>query len=121
VCFQSFPPALENEIASTLNESLLSKIKSHLLGFTEELSRYFLDMSNELLPLVKTPFTFQIEVLPETVEDEFITMTHNTIVKSGVSTLSVTQFNIILKIIPFATNYTSSTMRMGLRHLQLMT
>jgi hypothetical protein len=45
----------------------------------------------------------QIEDLPETVES-FIAVTNNTVIKSEVSILSVTQFNIILKILPFATS-----------------
>jgi hypothetical protein len=46
----------------------------------------------------------QIEVLPGTVEDYFIAVANNTVIKSEVSILSVTQFNIVLKIPPFSTS-----------------
>jgi hypothetical protein len=48
-----------------LNKSLLSEIKVHLLCLKEELSRYFPDFSNKLFPLVKSPFTFVFDEIPE--------------------------------------------------------
>jgi hypothetical protein len=38
----------------------------------EELSRYFLDMSNRLHPLVKSPLTFDNADIPEIAQEEFI-------------------------------------------------
>jgi hypothetical protein len=63
--FQILAVRLEESNNDTgLNESLLSE-KEHLLCLKEELSRYFPDISNKLFPLVKSPFTFDFEEIPE--------------------------------------------------------
>jgi hypothetical protein len=72
----------ESNNGTGLNESLLSEIIVHLLCLKEELSRYFLDISNKLFPLVKSPFTFDFEEIPGIAQEEFIEMTNDTGIKS---------------------------------------
>jgi hypothetical protein len=48
-----------------LNESLISEINLHLQCWKRKLSRYFPDISNKLFPLVKSPFTFGFDEVPE--------------------------------------------------------
>jgi hypothetical protein len=81
----------------------------------EELSRYFPDISKKLFPLVKSPFTFDFEKIPEIAQEEFIEMINDTGIKSE---FSETQFWVrrlldypalaktVLKILlPFPTTY----------------
>jgi hypothetical protein len=75
-----------------LNESLISEIKVHSLCLKEELSRYFLDISNKLFPSVKSPFTFDFEEIPESAQEEFIEMINDTGIKSEFYSFSETQF-----------------------------
>jgi hypothetical protein len=59
----------ESSNGTGLNKSLLSEIKVHLLCLKEELSRYFPDISNKLFPLVKSPFTFDFDEIPEIAQE----------------------------------------------------
>jgi hypothetical protein len=54
-----------------LNKGLLSEIKGHLLSLKEELSRYFPDIK-KLFSLVKSPFTFGFDEIPEFAQEELI-------------------------------------------------
>jgi hypothetical protein len=84
----------------------------------EELSRYFPDISNKLFPLVKSPFTFDFEEIPEIAQEELIEMINDTGIKSEFSSFSETQVRVrrlldysalvktVLKILlPFPTTY----------------
>jgi hypothetical protein len=108
----------ESNNGTGLNESLISEIKVHLLCLKEELSRYFPDISNKLFPLVKSPFIFDFEEIPEIAQEELIEMINDTGIKSEFSSFSETQFWVrrlldypglaktVLKILlPFPTTY----------------
>jgi hypothetical protein len=58
----------------------------------EELSRYFPDISKKLFPLVKSPFTFDFEGIPEIAQEELIERINDTGIKSEFSSFSETQF-----------------------------
>jgi hypothetical protein len=75
----------ESNSGAGLNKSLLSEIKVQLLCLKEELSRYFLDISNKLFPLVKFPFTFDFDEMPEIAQEELIEMINDTGTKSKFS------------------------------------
>jgi hypothetical protein len=64
----------------------------HLLCLKEELSRYFPDISNKLFPLVKSPFTFDFEEVPEIAQEELIEMINDMGIKSEFTSFSETQF-----------------------------
>jgi hypothetical protein len=74
------------------NESLLSEIKVHLFCLKEELSRYFLDISYKLFPLVKSPFTFDFDEIPEIAQEKLIKMINHTGIESEFSSSSEKQF-----------------------------
>jgi hypothetical protein len=108
----------ESNNGTGLNESLISEIKVHSLCLKEELSRYFPYISNKLFPLVKSPFTFDFEEIPEIAQEELIEMRNVTGIKSEFSSFSETQFWVrrlldysalaktVLKILlPFPTTY----------------
>jgi hypothetical protein len=108
----------ESKNDTGLNDSLTSEIKVHLLCLKEELSRYFPDISNKLFHLVKSPFTFDFEEIPEIAQEELIEMICDTGIKSEFSSFSETQFWVrrlldypalaktVLKILlPFQTTY----------------
>jgi hypothetical protein len=84
----------------------------------EELSRYFPDISNKLFPLVKSPFTFDFDEIPEIAQEELIEMINDTGIESEFSSFSEKQFCVrrfldypalaktVLKILlPFLTTY----------------
>jgi hypothetical protein len=73
---------------------------------------------NKLFPLVKSPFTFDLDEIPEIAQEEFIEMINDTDIKSEFSSFSETQFwfrrlldnpalaKTVLKIfLPFPTTY----------------
>jgi hypothetical protein len=82
----------ESNNGTGLNESLISDMKVHLPCLKEELSRYFLDISNKLFPLVKSPFKFDFKEVPEIAQEELIEMINDTGIKSEFSSFSETQF-----------------------------
>jgi hypothetical protein len=75
-----------------LNKSMLSEIKVHLLCLKKELSRYFPDISNYPFPLVKSPFTFDFDGIPEIAQEELIEMINDSGIKSEFPSFSETQF-----------------------------
>jgi hypothetical protein len=114
-CSQFWLLALKR--ATGLIERLLLEIKVHLLCL-KDLSRYFPDISNKLFPLVKSPFTFDFDEIPEITQEELIEMINGTGIKSEFSSFSEIQFWVrrlldypalaktVLKILlPFPTTY----------------
>jgi hypothetical protein len=71
----------ESNNGTCLNESLISEIKVYLLCLKEELSRYFLDISNKLFPLVRSLFIFDFEEIPEIAQEELIQMINDAGIK----------------------------------------
>jgi hypothetical protein len=108
----------ESNSGTGLNKCLLSEIKVDLLCLKEELSRYFADISNKLFPLVKSPFTFDFDEIPEIAQEELIEMIDDTGIKSQFSSFSETQFwvrrlldypalakTVLKTLLPFPTTY----------------
>jgi hypothetical protein len=89
----TFPAAHSDDSNSgtNLNESLLSEITVHLLCLKEELSRYFLAISNKFIPLVICPFKFDSDKVPE-IAQEHITMTNDRGIESEFSSFLETKF-----------------------------
>jgi hypothetical protein len=64
----------------------------HLLCLKQDLLRYFLDVSNKLFPLVKSPFTFDFDEIPEITQEELIEVINYTGIKSEFSSFLEKQF-----------------------------
>jgi hypothetical protein len=74
---------LEKSNVISLNESLVSGIKAHLLCLKEELSRYFPDVTKNF-PLAKFPFTFEFDEIPQTAQEELTEEIHDPFINSEI-------------------------------------
>jgi hypothetical protein len=84
----------ESNSGTGLSESFISEIKVHLLCLEEELSRYVPDISNKLFPLVKSPFTFDIDEITE-ISQELIEIINDT--ASNLSFLPFQKHNFVVE------------------------
>ena len=88
--------ALTSVVDGNLNPNLSSEILAHLTDLKKEFLRYFPEISNANLELVRKPFSIPVEKFREDLQGELIDLRNDSACKNMFDNLSICKFWVLL-------------------------
>ncbi|XP_007648258.1 zinc finger BED domain-containing protein 5 [Cricetulus griseus] len=108
----------EHDIKPSKRITVIISMKKHLHMLAQEISWYFPNLPDVPFALARSPFTVNVEDIPEPAQEEFIELVNSDAARTDFSTLPVTQFwikclqsypvlseTVLRLLLPFPTTY----------------
>ncbi|XP_039175589.1 SCAN domain-containing protein 3-like [Crotalus tigris] len=112
----------EHDIEPDNRITLIKSVKEHLCMLADETSSYFPNLPDTPFAFARSPFTVNVENVPETAQEEFIELINSDAAKTDFSTIPVTKFwikclqsypvlseTVLRLLLPFPTTYLCET------------
>ncbi|XP_039178217.1 SCAN domain-containing protein 3-like [Crotalus tigris] len=112
----------EHDIEPDERITMIISVKEHLHVLADEISSYFPNLPDTPFALASSPFTVEVENVPETAQEEFIELINSDAARTDFSTMPVTKFwikclqsypvlseTVLRLLLPFPTTYLCET------------
>jgi hypothetical protein len=112
----------EYDIEPDKRITMIISVKEHLHMLADEISLYFPNLPDTPFALARSPFTFKVEDVPETAQEEFIEIINSDAARTDFSTMPITKFwikclqlypvlseTVLRLLLPFPTTYLCET------------